>query len=49
MASKIVSNESAALAALIVDALLQIAEKTTEGGSRVDLDNLKVEKKVGGH
>jgi thermosome len=48
MASKIVSNESAALAALIVDALLQIAEKTTEGGSRVDLDNLKVEKKVGG-
>jgi thermosome len=48
MASKIVSNESAALAALIVDALLQIAEKTTEGRSTVDLDNLKVEKKVGG-
>jgi thermosome len=48
MASKMVANESAALAALIVDALLQIAEKTTEGRSRVDLDNLKVEKKVGG-
>jgi archaeal chaperonin len=48
MASKIVSNEGLALAALIVDALLQVAEKTAEGRFRVDLDNLKVEKKTGG-
>ncbi len=48
MASKIVSNYSAALGALIVDALLQVVEKTTEGTLRVDLDNLKVEKKMGG-
>jgi archaeal chaperonin len=48
MASKIVSNDSAELAALIVDALLQVAEKTAKGKDFVDLDNLKVEKKVGG-
>jgi thermosome len=48
MASKIVSNDSAELASLVVDALLQVAEKTTEGKDTVDLDNLKVEKKVGG-
>jgi len=48
MASKIVSNDSAELAALVVDALLQVVEKTSEGKDIVDLDNLKVEKKVGG-
>jgi len=48
MASKIISNDSVALGALVVDALLQIVEKTTEGTRRVDLDNLKVEKKTGG-
>jgi archaeal chaperonin len=48
MASKIVSNDSVALGALVVDALLQIVEKTAEGTLRVDLDNLKVEKKMGG-
>jgi thermosome len=48
MASKMVSNDSAALGALIVDALLQVAEKTAEGTFKVDLDDLKVEKKVGG-
>jgi len=48
MASKIVSNDSAELAALVVDALLQVVEKTSEGKDTVDLDNLKVEKKVGG-
>jgi archaeal chaperonin len=48
MGSKIVSNESVALGALIVDALLQVVEKTAEGTLRVDLDNLKVEKKMGG-
>lgn len=48
MASKLISNDSAALSALIVDALLQVVEKTAEGTYRVDLDNLKVEKKTGG-
>jgi thermosome len=48
MASKMVSNDSVALGALIVDSLLQIMEKTPDGTFRVDLDNLKVEKKVGG-
>jgi thermosome len=48
MASKMISNESAVLGALVVDALLQVVEKTAEGKFLVDLDNLKVEKKVGG-
>jgi chaperonin GroEL (HSP60 family) len=48
MASKMVSRDSAALGALVVDTLLQIVEKTAEGEFRVDLDDLKVEKKVGG-
>ncbi len=48
MASKMVSNDSAALGAFVVDALLQVADKTAEGTFRVDLDDLKVEKKVGG-
>jgi archaeal chaperonin len=48
LASKMVSNDSVALGALVVDALLQVAEKTAEGTFKVDLDNLKVEKKMGG-
>ena len=47
MASKMVSKESAALGALVIDALLQVVEKTATGGFKVDLDNVKVEKKVG--
>jgi thermosome len=49
MASKLVSGESAELAAIVVNALLQVAEKTPKQGSfRVDIDNVKVEKKAGG-
>jgi thermosome len=48
MASKLVSNESAALGHIIVNALLQVAEKTADGNFKVDLDTLKVEKKPGG-
>jgi thermosome len=48
MASKLISNESATLGAIIVNALLQVAEKTAEGTFKVDLDSLKVEKKTGG-
>ncbi len=47
MASKLVSSESAALAALLVDALIQVAEKTEEDKYKVDVDNVKVEKKAG--
>ncbi len=48
MASKLVSNESAELGAMLVDAVLQVAEKTPEGKFAVDIDNVKVEKKTGG-
>ncbi len=48
MASKLVSNDSEELATLLVDALLQVAEKTAEGNFLVDIDNVKVEKKAGG-
>jgi thermosome len=48
MASKLISNDSTPLAAIVVDALLQVVEKTAEMTYRVDLDNVKVEKKPGG-
>src|SRR5579863_4338596 len=45
MQTKLVSRESQELAELIVNAVLQVAEKTDDGGYRVDLDNIKMEKK----
>lgn len=48
MQTKLVADNSADLAALIVDALLQVAEKTDVESYKVDLDNVKVEKKPGG-
>jgi archaeal chaperonin len=48
MQTKLVSRESQELAELIVNAVLQVAEKTEEGVYRVDLDNIKMEKKPGG-
>jgi len=47
MQTKLVSRESQELAELIVSAVLQVAEKTDDG-YRVDLDNIKIEKKPGG-
>ena len=47
MQTKLVSREAAELAELVVDAILLIAEKI-EKGYRVDIDNVKVEKKPGG-
>ena len=47
MQSKLVSEDSAPLSKLAVDAILKIAEKDGDKYS-VDLDNLKVEKKAGG-
>jgi archaeal chaperonin len=48
MSSKLVSNESEELGALLVNALLRVAEKTANGKFAVDIDNIKVEKKTGG-
>jgi thermosome len=47
MQTKLVSKDSDQLADLVVTASLQIADKST-GGYRVDLDDVKVEKKAGG-
>jgi len=46
MQSKLVSEDSAPLSKLVVDAILKIEEKDGDKHS-VDLDNLKVEKKAG--
>lgn len=48
LATKLVSRDSAYLANLIVDALQLVAEKTPDGKYKVDIDNVKVEKKPGG-
>ncbi len=48
MASKLVSSDSEKLASLLVEAILQVAEKNSEGNFTVDIDNVKVEKKTGG-
>jgi thermosome len=47
MESKLVSEDSDMLSKLVVDAILQVVEKE-EAGNKVDLDNIKVEKKAGG-
>ena len=47
MDSKLVSDDSPVLAQIVVESTKQIAEKT-DGGYRVDLDDIKVEKKAGG-
>jgi thermosome len=47
MQTKLVFKEADELAELVVDAVLAVAEKA-ERGYRVDIDNVKVEKKPGG-
>ncbi len=47
MMTKLVSEEAPYLAGIVVDAVLQVAEKV-ERGYRADIDNIKVEKKPGG-
>lgn len=47
MDSKLVSDDSPLLGQIVVDATRQIADKT-DSGMKVDLDNIKVEKKAGG-
>src|SRR5947208_6359714 len=48
MYSKLVSEDSAILSQIAVDATRQVAEKVDGGSLSVDLDNIKVEKKAGG-
>jgi len=48
METKMVGKESTILANLVVDALLQVAEKKADGTYKVDIDDVKVEKKAGG-
>jgi archaeal chaperonin len=48
MASKLVSNESLVLGKVVVDGLLHVAEDMGDGTFKVDLENLKLEKQVGG-
>ncbi|HEY4672915.1 MAG TPA: thermosome subunit beta, partial [Nitrososphaerales archaeon] len=47
MLTKLVSDEAVDLAKLVVDAVSMVAEKS-DGGYKVDIDNVKVEKKPGG-
>ncbi|MGQ9781009.1 MAG: thermosome subunit beta [Nitrososphaeria archaeon] len=47
MATKLVSSEGEFLSKLVVDALLMVAEEQ-EGRIKVDIDDVKVEKKAGG-
>lgn len=47
MQSKLISEDSDLLSKLVVDSILQVVEKEATG-HRVDLDNIKVEKKAGG-
>ncbi|HZW56684.1 MAG TPA: thermosome subunit beta [Nitrososphaerales archaeon] len=47
MASKLIHTDSSKLAEIAVDALLSVAEKVDETNYRVDIDDVKVEKKPG--
>src|ERR687896_810195 len=49
MYSKLVTEDSPAMSQIVVNATRQVAEKSNEGQAlKVDLDNIKVEKKAGG-
>ena len=47
MQTKLVSKDSEALSELVVNAILQVSDQS-ESGFRVDIDDVKVEKKAGG-
>ena len=47
MLTKLVNEDSPHLSGIVVDAVLEVADKR-EGGYKVDIDNVKVEKKAGG-
>src|SRR4029079_17191819 len=47
MASKLVTANSQALSSIVIDAALTVADELEENKFKIDLDNIKVEKKVG--
>ncbi|MFL6489958.1 MAG: thermosome subunit beta [Nitrososphaera sp.] len=48
MASKLVSVNSEPLSRIVVDAAIAVSEKASDNKLKVDVDNIKVEKKAGG-
>ncbi len=48
MQTKLVSDVSKELAEIVVGAMLQVAEQKEDGSYKVDIENVKVEKKPGG-
>jgi thermosome len=48
MQTKLVSDIGDELAAIVVKGMLEVAEKKEDGAFKVDIDNIKVEKKAGG-
>jgi thermosome len=48
MASKLVSVNSEPLSKIVVDAVVAVSEKANDNNLKVDVDNIKVEKKAGG-
>jgi thermosome len=48
MQTKLVSDVGEELASIVVKAMLLVAEKNVDGSYKVDIDNVKVEKKAGG-
>src|SRR5438105_9302368 len=48
MQTKLVSRQADLLADIVVRAAMQVAEKSTDSSYKVDIDNVKVEKKAGG-
>ncbi len=48
MASKLVSINSEPLSKIVVDAVVEVSEKASDKNLKVDVDNIKVEKKAGG-
>jgi archaeal chaperonin len=48
MQTKLVSDVGEELASIVVKAMLLVAEKKEDGSYKVDIDNVKVEKKAGG-
>jgi thermosome len=49
MQTKLISKEADQVSQIVVNSILQVSEQNADGkGSRVDLDDIKVEKKAGG-
>ena len=47
MASKLVTTNSQVLSGIVIDAALKVADELEQNKFKIDLDNIKVEKKVG--